>query len=152
MKKIVIFICVLICCAFIDIDDLSSKKEERLAVQKLVESTYVQVLYNGNKDLELLRRGFHEDFNMYVYYQEKLSKRTREEWIDKLIEVRKRPKKATNKKRDYSWKFKRISVEGQTAMVVLEIKENKQLKYTDFLTLYKMENGWQVMTKLFSMH
>lgn len=134
------------------IDNFPSKKEERLAVQKLVESTYVEVLYNGNKDLELLRKGFHEDFNMYVYYQEKLSKRTREEWIDKLIEVRQRPKKANYKKRAYSWKFKKISVEGQTAMVVLEIRENQQLKYTDFLTLYKMENGWQVMTKLFSMH
>ncbi|MCP5049062.1 MAG: nuclear transport factor 2 family protein [bacterium] len=45
-----------------------------------------------------------------------------------------------------------IDVTGATAMVKLEVYRDGKRKYTDYLTLYKVKEGWRVMTKLFTFH
>jgi hypothetical protein len=48
--------------------------------------------------------------------------------------------------------FNLIDVEDQTAVVKLTVNEEGKLKCIDYLTLYKFENGWRVITKQFSMY
>lgn len=127
----------------------STSPDEAEAVRKVVQESYVDVLY-GESGLENLRKGFHPEFNMYVYYKGVFSKRTLDSWLERLETNRR--KNAEKPKRNYRTEFAMIDVTGQTAMVKLIIYEDEKLKFTDYLTLYKVAEGWRVITKQFSMH
>ena len=120
---------------------------EANSIKELVTASYLEPLYQKGS-IEKIKEGFHEGFNMYVLYKGKFSTRTRDAWIEKIKAVRTRnlPEKA------YSWKFDMIDIAGQTAMVKLNIFEKEELKYIDYLTLYKFNEGWKVITKQFSMY
>ncbi len=115
-------------------------------LKKLVLECYIAPLYLDG-DLNRIKEGFHEDFHMYVLYQSTFYIRTRSEWLEDIQSVRKRnlPKKAV------SWEFAHIDHEGQTAVVKLILHEEGKLKYIDYLTLYRFDSGWRVITKQFSM-
>ena len=117
---------------------------------------YWDVMYTNDerKDIAAIAEGFHEDFHMYVYYNEEVSVRTREKWMDILQKNRDKAKaKPTGKpKNKNSLEFGLVDVDGQTAIAKLLISSNGKLKYTDYFTLYKIDGDWKVMTKLFTFH
>ncbi len=116
-------------------------------LKKLIEECYIEPLYlEGN--LDKIKEGFHEEFRMNVLYKGVFYTKTRAEWLADIQSVRKRniPIKPT------TWEFAQIDYEGQTAVVKLILYEEEKLKYVDYLTLYKFEIGWRVITKQFSMY
>ena len=127
--------------------------KEREAIQNIVELYYIDVLYYG-KEIDELKKGFHPDFNMYVLHENKVDKRSLQQWIDRLKAVRARRSVTTNsdEKNRYKHEFKSIDVTGYTAIAKIEIFRDGKLEYTDYLTLYKFEEGWRVMTKFFTQH
>jgi|GEM_PF-6737711 len=139
---LVLFFLVLISSSFHGAPESDDEKQ----IEKIITECYLQPLY-GNGDLKEIQKGFHEEFSMYVLYQGKFYLRTRTEWIANITATRARnlPKKK------WDWQFETIDSEGQTAVVKLRIFEDDKLKYVDYLTLYKFEQGWKVITKQFSM-
>ena len=125
----------------------ADQQEDAQAIQKVILDHYIAPLYQQG-DPELIRGGFHEGFNMYVLYEDNFTTRTREEWI--ALIVSNREKNAAP--RDYGWDCNMIDVSGQTAVVKLTVLQDGRLKYIDYLTLYKFDEGWRVITKQFSMY
>jgi hypothetical protein len=121
-----------------------AKKE----IESVITKSYIEPLYLYG-DLEKIKEGFHEEFRMNVLYNGVYSIRTRDEWIERL---RNNSLAANAVKITYTWEFNLIDVEDQTAVVKLTVNEEGKLKYIDYLTLYKFENGWRVITKQFSMY
>ncbi|WP_299484813.1 nuclear transport factor 2 family protein [uncultured Allomuricauda sp.] len=116
-------------------------------LQKLIVECDIEPLYlEGN--LDKIKEGSHEEFRMNVLYKGTFYTRTRSEWLEDTKSVRKRnlPLKST------TWEFAQIDYEGHTAVVKLILYEEEELKYVDYLTLYKFETGWRVITKQFSMN
>ena len=108
------------------------------AVKKLVREYYWNVMYTNDerKEVAAIAEGFDENFHMYVYYQNELSVRTRDEWMAILQSNRDKAKiKPSNKpKRNNNLEFGFIDVTGQTAVAKLLISSNGKMKYTDDLT------------------
>jgi hypothetical protein len=125
-------------------DNESAKKD----IESVITKSYIEPLYLYG-DLEKIKEGFHEEFRMNVLYNGVYSIRTRDEWIERL---RNNSLAGNAVKKTYTWEFNLIDVEDQTAVVKLTINEEGKLKYIDYLTLYKFENGWRVITKQFSMY
>ncbi len=124
---------------------------EQKAVKAEVLKTYIIPLYGGGS-LDDLKAGLHEDFNMYVLYEGQFSKRSKKMWMDKMDEVRSRPKKAGPKAKN-TWNFLMIDITGQTAVAKVEVFRNGKLNFTDYLTLYKFEDqGWKLLSKFFTSH
>ena len=126
---------------------LIAQSKDNVAIKKLITECYIEPLYLRG-DLDKIKEGFHEGFHMYVYYKGEFSQRTRDEWVGKIQQNRK-PNQA---KRNYTWEFAMIDVEDQTAVVKLILNLDGHQKYIDYLTLYKFAEGWQVITKQFSMY
>ena len=119
------------------------------AIKELVEQFYVDVVF-GSKDLEELKQGFHNEFNMYVLHNNQIDKRTLQQWVARLEQVR-----STNtqiKKPRYTHQVKLVDVTGSTGVIKIEVYADGKIKYTDYLSLYKFKDGWKIMTKLFSQH
>ncbi len=129
------------------------KTKEKNAIRSLIERTYIDVLYHGG-DMAKLEEGFHPEFNMYYYDEQKVQKRSLGEWLARLRAVRARNKpKNDEEEQERRHEFLLIDVTGYTAVAKFEIFYDERLKYTDYLTLYKTDDrGWQVITKHFTAH
>ncbi|MGE0772869.1 MAG: nuclear transport factor 2 family protein [Cyclobacteriaceae bacterium] len=118
---------------------------EVMAIKSMMEKTYLHVLCE-NGDPEVLRQSFHPSFHMYVSHDGQTELRTFEDWIARL-------KKNRNPgKEKGTWQFKYVDVTGATASLKVELYEKGKLKYTDYFTLYKLEDGWKVFAKAFTYH
>ena len=124
----------------------SAFQQEQEAIQQLIEQTYIKVVYQKAAEPSLLKKAFHPTFRMYVFHDGKTSFRSFEEWLAKL-----ESNKAVGLRRAISWEFQQVDVTGNAAMVKLEIYLDGMTRYTtDYLCLYKLEDGWQVFTKTFA--
>jgi NADPH-dependent 2,4-dienoyl-CoA reductase/sulfur reductase-like enzyme len=120
-------------------------------VKKEITDTYLKPLYAGGS-LDNLKAGLPEEFDMYVLYKGELSKSSKKIWMDKMTEVRSRPKKPGPKAKN-TWKFIIVDVTGQTAMAKIEVYRDGDINFTDYLTLYKFEEeGWKLLSKFFTFH
>lgn len=147
MKKHLVTLALLICGLYTIAQSLP---QEEKAIKNEVTKTYIEPLYLGGS-VETLEARLHEGFEMFVFHHGEFSKRSKKQWIERLKEVRSRPKKNSTKQ-ERTFKFALIDVTGQTAAVKLEIFYDGKLKFTDYLTLYKLEEGWKVLSKFFTMH
>ncbi|RKN80172.1 nuclear transport factor 2 family protein [Ulvibacterium marinum] len=129
-------------CTFCNAQD----PDDKSLIETIITECYLEPLYlNGN--LDKIKEGFHKEFTMYVLYKGEFYATSRAKWIENIKATRSRNLPQKN----YSWQFKIIDHEGQTAVVKLCINEEGNLKYIDYLTLYKFQDGWKVITKQFSM-
>lgn len=122
---------------------------DKTAIRDVIEQFYFEVVYD-DKDLSELAKGFHEEFNMYVLYDNKIDKRSLLKWTERLENVRARNAQA--QRPQYSFEPKLIDVTGPTGIAKIEIYADGKLKYTDYLSLYRFKEGWKIMTKLFTQH
>lgn len=136
---------------FSSLSSIAQESAEKEAIKEAIIQTYAHPLYGGGS-LEDIRSGLHEGFEMFVLYKGEFRKSSKAEWLERLEEVRSRPKKPNRPKVKRSYEFAMIDVTGQTAMVKLEVFQDNTLKFTDYLSLYKFEDGWKLLSKLFSFH
>ncbi len=124
---------------------LDNRSKEIVEIQKVVTQSYIMPLYY-HKDIEDMRKGLHKDFNMYVLHENNFEKRSRDQWIEKLYQVKERDLL----KRIYTYNFELVDFEGHAAIVKLIVEEENATRYVDYLSLYKFDDGWKILTKLFS--
>ncbi|MEM9982845.1 MAG: nuclear transport factor 2 family protein, partial [Bacteroidota bacterium] len=101
-------------------------------------------------DVAAIRKGFHEQFTLLGRRENnQLRTLTRDEWI-KIVEQKKEagkypPADAYKVKVE----FLRIDIVEEVASVKLAFYEGEKLAYIDFLALYKFEEGWKIMNKVY---
>jgi hypothetical protein len=148
MKKIIGIVLVIIISS-ISTFAQTAVKDEQEAVKKVIQSAYVDGLIN-NADQKAIAEGFHEGFRLigigkgnsmwnYPIYN----------WAEdaRLGKLEgKYPKKGDEK---VTVKYLFVDVEGTAASVKLEFYVGKEKKYIDYLSLYKFEDGWKIVSKTF---
>ncbi|MFW5707707.1 MAG: nuclear transport factor 2 family protein [Bacteroidota bacterium] len=126
---------------------MGSEKEKE-AVVNVVTSAYVEGFQNlGGK--EMMEAGFHPTFVMVLNRGGQLSELPLARMIG-IVEQR-----LANP--DYQHvpveaKILDVDVTGNAAMVKLELYREGKLLFTDYLGLYKFENGWKIFNKLYNQH
>jgi hypothetical protein len=45
-----------------------------------------------------------------------------------------------------------IDITGNAAMVKIQLKRNEELLFTDYLQLYKFDEGWKIVSKIYYRH
>ena len=48
-----------------------------------------------------------------------------------------------------TYKFVDVKVTGYAAIAIIKIFSNGKQIYTDYMCLYKFDNGWKIVTKIF---
>ena len=126
----------------------SPTQADEALIRAVVAKSYLGGMYIG-RDLDSLRRGFHERFRMAVFWQGEFSERDRETWIQKFTSY---PAPDKEKAASYRWNIPTVLVAGFAAAARIEIYQHNQLKYTDFFTFYRFPEGWRVLEKTFHYH
>ena len=132
----------------------ASPAAERAVIEKVVTDAYVDGVHNF-RDPAAMRRGFHPDFEMFMLREGKLVRVPLAKWIEAMEarNLKEPPPKATPEApRPTSARFAAVDITGTAATCKVEVfREGKQL-FTDYLALYRFDDGWKIVAKTFFGH
>lgn len=115
------------------------------AIQEVLETAYVQGLH-VLRDEAAVRNGFHPDFMMSVNDGEGVILVPLDMWLERLeLDGQRNPKQVEGR-------FEFVDVTGEAAAAKLQIYEDGEHRYTDYFGLYKMPEGWKIVSKSFQSH
>ena len=125
-------------------------KADVRAVKTVIEKAYVRGVHI-DRDGAAMRAGFHPDFVMFVRSDNKtLRSVTIEDWI-KRMEAGK-AKKPQTRAPNVRHKFLMVDVTGDVAVAKIAMHKDGVHIFTDYMTLYRFDEGWRIVGKVFQSH
>lgn len=128
---------------------LAANDVEKKAVMSVVEEAYVKGVH-ADPNGEAIRKGFHQDFIMFIQDGEKINKVTRDEWITRIEAAK--AKNPDAPKPAVKHEFPSVEISGKAAIARVELHRDGKHVFTDFISLYKFEDGWKIIAKTFYRH
>jgi opacity protein-like surface antigen len=125
--------------------------DDKEAIKKVIQTGYVDGLQNFG-DLEVTKKCFYPGFFITNYNpaNNQISHTTIYNWIDG---VEKTKASGNIPARKITVEFEMIDITGYTAMAKIKLFENgTKLLFTDYLLLYKFEEGWKIVQKTYMRH
>lgn len=136
----------LILLSFLPIALFAQSQEE--AIKKVVQGAYIDAMQNlGN--LDVARQGFHPEFEMLLFRNGQMSKLHIKDWMER-VEQRKANLPANPP--NITGKFIDVEITGTVAVVKLELYRDGTRIFTDYLSLYKFDDGWKMVSKVYYQH
>ncbi len=120
---------------------------ETQAIRQVIEKAYIQGIH-GNQDEGKVRSGFHQDFAMLVLQDGALDKVDIEEWLRRIEDM-----KADNPdlwSAETTHNLRLIDVAGYAAVAKLDVYKGETHFSTDYMLLYRFEDGWNIVSKVFA--
>ena len=123
-------------------------EKEQEAIKQVIETAYVKGIHI-DRDPAAIRGGFHPDFTMLVFKDNQMIKVTLDDWIARLEEGKKKNPTLAEKT---THKFEIVDLSGTAAVARIEVFKNDNHVFTDYMSLYKFEDGWKIVNKIFYLH
>jgi hypothetical protein len=127
----------------------ASAQSDEADVKNVINTAYIGGIHNGGPVADI-RKGFHPTFNMLRLMENEVKPLPIEEWIKNIEANRAKNPNAVNPK--VEGKFISVSVAGTSASVVLELYREGKKIFTDHLLLYKFNEGWRIVSKIYYRH
>ena len=119
------------------------------SVKMVIVESYIEGIHR-NQDPEAILKGFHPDFAMVMVKDGEVSKMTIQEWVARIEEGNKKGNKRPAVETTYE--FATVEVSGTAAVARIELFKDGKLTYTDFMSLYKFDDGWKIVNKIYYRH
>jgi len=116
---------------------------EKEAIKTIIESAYIDGLQN-KRDFPAIKKGLVSGFNLIHNKQDKIVKVSRDNWIAKMNP--KPPKLKTE------YKLAMIDITDDAAIAKVELFRNGKQVFTDYMSLYKLNTGWKIVSKIYHRH
>jgi len=117
------------------------------AIIDVIESAYVDGLQNWG-DIEAIRAGFHPSFELLSKTKDnQIKKLPIGEWIE-MVETRK-AKNPEGPEKITMADIIDIDITVDAATVKLDLIRDDKKIFTDYLMLYKFEEGWRIVGKIY---
>jgi hypothetical protein len=113
------------------------------AIRQVVEDAYVTAVF-VTRDEQAVREGFHPDFQLSVYEEDRIVLVPLEFWLERLA-LDGQPSGSTVRH-----EFERVDVTDGAATVKLQLWIDGEHVYTDYLGLYRFNDGWKIVNKIFA--
>jgi len=125
--------------------------DEKESIKKVIQSAYVDGLQNKGpvSDIE---NGFHPGFELLGLRNDDLTKWPIYSWIkyhENELNENPEPPKGDE---IVTCKFPLIDVTGTAAIAKIELYKGGNIIFTDYLSLYKFEEGWKIVSKIYFRH
>jgi len=126
-----------------------AESDDVAAVKRVIEEAYVKGIHI-DQNVEAIRKGFHPAFTMYAYKDGQVTTTSIEQWISSIEEGKK--KNPNRPKVETKVDFVSVEVSGNAATARLEMYKDGKHVFTDFMSLYKLEDGWKIVAKIYYRH
>ena len=125
------------------------KDADKAAIKNAIQTAYVDGLQNEG-DAEKIDFGFHPDFVMVGVGEDgKVWKYPIANWKESALKKKAEGKLPLKDDSKISVKFKSIDITGNAAVVKMDYFRGGQHEYVDYISLYKFEDGWKMVAKIF---
>ncbi len=147
-KTILLFV---ICCSYFSISAQSNSGSDADIdlVKKTIQTAYVEGLQNEG-DFTKIDKGFHPKFALLIPEKgNEMKKFTLSEWKEKIktdLASGKLPRKPEEK---VSIKFLYVDITGNAAVAKFEFYVGSKLTFLDYQFLYKFDDGWKIVSKIY---
>lgn len=150
MKKTILFtILALIVNVFCFSQSDAEIKNEQEAIKKVIQSAYVDGLQNEG-DMAKIDAGFHPSFNLLGIGQgQTIWALPIYTWKENVLRDKANGKIPRTGDKQVNIKFLNVDVTGTAAMAKIEFYVGTKLTYVDYLSLYKFEDNWKIVSKIF---
>lgn len=128
---------------------LKAQTPDTEAIKELINKAYVEGLHNGG-NLDETRKGFHPGFDLLILKNNQLEKLPIYNWIESSERKRKENPNPPSPKTTVN--FVNIDITGTSAVAKIELLRDNKLIFTDYLSLYKFEEGWKIVGKIYFKH
>jgi len=149
MKSFLFVFGMALTCAFSAAAFAEDVNTEVEAVKKVVENAYVKGIHI-DRDVEAVRGGFDPAFIMFRLEMGAVTRMTIDEWVAGIEKSKKErpgplPQKTTHE-------FSVVDVTGDAAVARVEIYKDGKHVFTDYLSLYRLADGWKIVGKIYYRH
>lgn len=126
-------------------------KDDEEAIKKVIQSAYVDGLQNKGPVADV-EKGFHPGFNLLGLRNDDLTKWPIYSWIKYHESELKKDPSPPAKDEITTCKFPLIDITGNAAIAKIELFKGGKMIFTDYLSLYKFEEGWMIVSKIYYRH
>lgn len=119
------------------------------AIKELINKAYIEGLHNGG-NLDETRKGFHPGFDLLILKNNQMEKLPIYNWIESTERKRKENPNSPSPKTTVN--FVNIDITGTAAVAKIELSREGKLIFTDYISLYKFEEGWKIVGKIYFKH
>ena len=145
MKILLVFISLFFTCSM-NIPAQTNVENDKEAIKKIIVYNYVDAVFNKG-DALALKKGVHYNCDIVILENGKMRKVPAYSYVERL-EKNPAPIAAGT-----TCKFTDIRVTGYAGMAVVEIfRANGYHIYTDYLSLYKFDDGWKIVSRIAYRH
>ena len=122
---------------------------EHAAIVAVVDQAYVHGVHIDG-DAEKMRAGMHDSFVMFVRSDKGVTQMTRDAWIERLTASKAGAANAA--KPEIKGNITVLDRSGNAAVAKVELfRDGKQI-FTDYISLYRFDDGWKLVAKTFHRH
>ena len=130
-----------------DITRISTCASDQEAIKEVIERAYIQGIH-GNQDEAIVKSGFHQDFAMLVLQENKIEKVPVDLWLERVEGMKAdNPEMCTAETR---YNFELVDSAEYAAVTKIDVWKGQVHFSTDYMLLYKFEEGWRIVSKVFS--
>lgn len=140
---------VVILIAVLSIAKLSAQNSDTDLIKDVINKAYIEGLHNGG-NLDETRKGFHPGFDLLILKNNQMEKLPIYNWIESTEKKRKENQTPSPIKTVVN--FVNIDITGTSAVAKIELSREGKLIFTDYLSLYKFEEGWKIVGKIYFKH
>ncbi len=124
-------------------------EQDKEAIKKVIQTAYVDGLQNEG-DTVKIDSGIHPGFNLLGIGKEgKMWAYPIEKWKASVVKKKMDGKLPKTGDDFVTVKFDHIDVTGTAAVAKIEFYVGKNLTYVDYIALYKFDDGWKMVNKIF---
>ena len=124
---------------------------EKEAIKKVIQTAYVDGLQNKGPVADI-EKGFHPGFNLLGLRNDDLTKWPIYSWIKYHENELKENPGPPKEDEIVTCKFPVIDITGTAAIAKIELYKGGKQIFTDYLSLYKFEEGWIIVSKIYFRH
>ena len=123
------------------------EQTEKQAIKQVIETAYIQGIHTI-QDEKLAKSGFHPDFNMLVLKDNGVEKVDVDEWLARVEDMKTANPELWGAETHFT--FELVDFTKHSAVAKLKVYKGETQFSTDYMLLYKFEEGWKIVSKIFS--
>ncbi|MGM0566255.1 MAG: nuclear transport factor 2 family protein [Bacteroidota bacterium] len=128
---------------------VSAQQEQEEAIKQTIQQAYVDGIQNRGS-IEEIKAGFDPGFNLLgVDQNNELTKLPISRWIEM---VKKAKAKGQAPKPAITAEYPMVDITGNAAIAKVELYKGNNMLFTDYLSLYKFDDGWRIVSKIYQRH
>ncbi len=122
---------------------------EHAAIVAVVDQAYVHGVHIEG-DVDKMRAGMHDSFVMFVRSDKGVTQTTRDAWIERLTASKARAANAA--KPEIRGDITVLDRSGNAAVAKVDLFRDGKHIFTDYISLYRFDDGWKLVAKTFHRH